>query len=141
MNHQKRSVRQTEVDAYTQHIMTNIPPEVFSTLNIVQIQAIESAISNNAPFRKHPLDLRGQLSLYFIRYYFVILIGRDRRSSSINKEERRRTKAKSVSVMMFIYALICMLAPILFIALYLIKSFLGIDIFPDQHLSDFFSSN
>lgn len=139
MGHLKSSASSKEVDAYTQHIMSNIPPEVFSTLNIVQIQAIESAISSNAPFRKHPVDLRGRLSFFFIRFYFVILVGRDRRNSSRNKEDARRAKAKSLSLATFLYALICMVAPVMFLTLYLLKTFLGIDIFPDHHLSDFFS--
>jgi len=139
MGHLKSSESSKEVDAYTQHIMSNIPTEVFSTLNIVQIQAIESAISSNAPFRKHPVDLRGRLSFFFIRFYFVILVGRDRRSFSRNKEDARRIKAKSLSLATFLYALICMVAPIMFLALYLLKTFMGIDIFPDHHLSDFFS--
>ena len=139
MGHLKSSASSKEVDAYTQHIMSNIPPEVFSTLNIVQIQAIESAISSNAPFRKHPVDLRGRLSFFFIRFSFVILVGRDRRNSSRNKEDARRAKAKSLSLATFLYALICMVAPVMFLTLYLLKTFLGIDIFPDHHLSDFFS--
>jgi len=139
LDHQKSSASQKEVDAYTQHIMSNIPPEVFSSLNIVQIQAIESAISRNAPFRKHPVDLRGRLSLFFVRFYFVILIGRDRRGFSRNKEDARRAMARSLSLATFLYALICMVAPVMFLAIYLLKTFLGIDIFPDHHLSDFFS--
>ena len=138
MGYLKSSASSKEVDAYTQHIMSNIPPEVFSTLNIVQIQAIESAISSNAPFRKHPVDLRGRLSFFFIRFYFVILVGRDRRNSSRNKEDARRAKAKSLSLATFLYALICMVAPVMFLTFYLLKTFLGIDIFPDHHLSDFF---
>ena len=126
-----------EVDAYTQHVMGNIPADVFKTLNIVQIHALEKAISTNAPYRKHPVDLRGTVSFFFIRFYFVILLGRDRRDVIRNKEEARKLQAKSISIMTFLYAVICMALPVVFLLLYIVKSWAGIDIFPDHHLSDF----
>jgi ABC-type Fe3+ transport system permease subunit len=132
--------KEKEVDAYTQHVMSNIPSEVFNTLNLLQIQAIESAIGKNAPFRKHPMDIRGTISLFFIRFYFVLLIGRDRRYTSREKEGRRRQKARSVGVIFAIYSVICIIAPIIFLILYLLKSLVGIDLFPDSHLIDMASA-
>lgn len=123
-------------DAYTQHVMSNIPNDVFRTLNVLQLQAIEEAISKNAPNHNHPVDMRGTLSLFFIRFYFVLLIGRDRRSYSRNKEMRRRQKAGSLGWAMMIYIVICAIAPVILLLLYLIKSGLGIDLFPEHHLSD-----
>lgn len=126
-------------DAYTQHVMSNIPKDVFRTLNVLQLHAIEEAISKNAPYQNHPVDMRGTLSLFFARFYFVILIGRDRRSYSRNKEMSRRQKASSLSWAVMIYSSICIIAPVIFLLLYIIKSWLGIDIFPDHHLSDLIS--
>lgn len=131
--------KEKEVDAYTQHVMSNIPPDVFNSLNLLQIQAIESAIGKNAPFRKHPMDVRGTISFFFIRFYFVLLVGRDRRYLSREKEGRRRQKARSMSIVFGIYSVICIVAPIIFLLLYLLKSLVGIDLFPDSHLIDMVS--
>ena len=51
-------MKSNKVDAYTQHTLSNIKPEVFKTLNLVQLEAIRQAISTNAPFRQHPIDIR-----------------------------------------------------------------------------------
>lgn len=137
-NTEKKPSGQREVDAYTQHVMSNIEPAVFKSLNLVQLRAIESAISRNAPFRRHPIDVRCVLPLFFIRLYAVILVGRDKRYNTRNKETSRKLYAQGLSLGAMIYILLAMTIPIAFILLYLIKSFLGIDIFPDQHLWDFF---
>ncbi|WP_075187216.1 hypothetical protein [Teredinibacter haidensis] len=126
----------TETDAYTQHVMGAIDPEVFKTLNLVQLQGIRAAICANAPFRKHPVDIRGTLPLYFLTYYFVFLMGKDRRSATRERERLRLRYMKGLGAFAFVYTFIAAAIPLLFLVLYLLKSLLGIDIFSDQHLSD-----
>lgn len=125
-----------EIDVYTEHVMSNIDPAVFSSLNLLQIQAVEIAVSSSAPFRRHGVDLRGTLRLYFAQFYFVILMGRDRRIDISNREAGRRYQAGVVSAFIMLYTLICIALPVVLLLLYGIKSWLGIDLFPDQHLSD-----
>ena len=130
-----------EIDAYTKHVMTNIDPATFSSLNLLQIRAIETAISSNAPFHRHSIDLRGSIRLFFARFYFVILCGRDNRSAVRNREDNRRRQVGVVSFLMLFYTFVCMLVPVLLLILYVLKSLAGIDIFPDQHLSDILGFN
>lgn len=132
--------KKNKVDAYTQNVMNSIEPTVFKTLNLVQLEAIRQSVSANAPFRKHSIDIRGSIPLYITKFYFVFLIGKDRRSSTREKEIHRKEIAKGVSILGFIYIILTLSIPILFIFLYALKSFLGIDIFPDRHLNDLFDT-
>ncbi len=65
-------------------------------------------------------------------------MGRDRREDTQRVETERRYKASMLGAAI---AFIIITSPVIifvFVALYLMKSALGIDIFPHQHLSDFF---
>lgn len=128
-----------DVDAYTQHVMSRIEPDVFKTLNIIQLQAIQTAISTNSPFRQHALDIRGTLPLYFSKLYFVILMGRDRRTATRLKESVRRKTMRGVSLIMFLYIILAAGTPLILILLYGLKVLAGIDVFPDFHLSSLFN--
>lgn len=89
---------------------------------------------------KHSLDLRFRVPLYFRQYYFVLVGGRDRRSSTLAAEIARLNRyPKSIRRVVFFAASgVLLLSSLiaLFVLLYLIKSFMGIDIFGGFHLSD-----
>lgn len=129
-----------DIDVYTQHVMSNISPEVFSSLNLVQIQAIEQALGRSAPFKRHPIDLRLTINLYFIRFYFVFLLGRDRRSRVRQIEQKRLFKASGISLISSLYLLFCLSLPLILFLLYAFKSWLGIDLIPNLHLQDLWQS-
>ena len=123
-------------DPFTLHILGNIDKSVFLTLNVLQIEAIKHAISASTRMKKHPVDCRITLPLFFMRFYFVLLAGRDRRSETRNKEDARRKKTGAMSIFFAIYVSACTCIPLFFAVFYIAKSWLGIDILPDQHLSD-----
>ncbi|MBA55603.1 MAG: hypothetical protein CMK89_14205 [Pseudomonadales bacterium] len=123
-------------DAFTHHVYQQIDPAVRATLTPSQVTAIENAIRASRPYQKHPVDLRGTFPLYFMRLYFVLLMGRDKRSQTRNKEEKRRRKAAWGSALISVYVIMSMLTPVVFFALYLTKSVAGIDLFTEFHLSD-----
>jgi len=125
-----------EIDAYTQHVMSKIDAEVFSSLNLVQLAAIREAISANAPFRKHPVDIRGTIPLYFFKFYFVFLLGKDRRFSTREKETLRRQAAGSMSLIVFLYTAFCVAIPAVLVTLYGLKTLMGVDVFEGFHLGD-----
>jgi hypothetical protein len=131
-------MKSNKVDAYTQHTLSNIKPEVFKTLNLVQLEAIRQAISANAPFRQHPIDIRIALPLFFVKFYLVFLVGQDRRSDTRARESLRRTAVRGMTFILILYGLVALSIPLIFLMLYALKSLMGIDIFPDQHLRDFF---
>lgn len=126
-------------DPFTHHVYNQIDPSVRATFTPSQVTAIENAIRASRPYQKHPVDLRGTFPLYFIRIYFVLLIGRDKRTQTRNKEEKRRKKTAIGSALISFYILISMLIPVFLFLLYLIKTLLGVDFFPDAHLGDLIS--
>jgi len=123
-------------DAFTHHVYQSIDSDVRATLTPRQVHAIETAIRANKPFQKHPVDLRGTFPLFFMRLYFVILMGRDKREPTKNKEANRRKRAALSSAVLSVYILICMFIPIGFLALYILKSFIGIDLIEGVHLNE-----
>ncbi len=123
-------------DAFTLHVYNSISDSVRATLTPAQTHAIETAIRANKPYQKHPIDLRGAFPLFFARFYFVFLMGRDRRQPVKEKEAARRKSTAFGSALVSLYLLACMLLPVVGLALYAIKSFLGIDLFESMHLSD-----
>ncbi|UAY91186.1 hypothetical protein KSL88_17010 [Pectobacterium polaris] len=91
--------------------------------------AVEQAVLSITASSMHWVDVRKSFPLFNKRYYFVFLFGLD---------HRKRPRKESTLSRILLTALIlltgfsCMLAALLM--LYMIKSALGIDIFPHFHL-------
>jgi hypothetical protein len=87
------------------------------------------------------VDVRIQIPLYWTHYYLIFLLGKDLRSDVqqilVNRRQRTSRAAQIAFVAVLTWLLIAGLIVSAFMALYLIKSALGIDIFSDKHLSDF----
>ncbi len=79
-----------ENDAFTQYVMTHIEPKVYASLTTEQIYAIRKAVFQCRPAKKHLINLRGFIPLIFARYYFVFLLGRDRRHEKQQVDIDRR---------------------------------------------------
>jgi len=123
-------------DAFTHHVYESIDADVRATLIPTQVHAIETAIRANKPYQKHPVDLRGVIPLFFMRMYFVLLMGRDKRQPIRDKEALRRHKTALGSALFSVYVMLCMLLPVGFLALYVFKSLMGIDLIEGIHLKD-----
>ncbi len=123
-------------DAFTHHVYESIDANVRATLTPTQVHAIETAIRANKPYQKHPFDFRGVIPLFFFRMYFVLLMGRDKRKPTRDKEAHRRHKTALGSALLSVYVMLCMLLPIGFLALYVLKSLMGIDLIEGVHLSE-----
>jgi len=124
------------MDPFTYHVMERIDPKVRASLTPTQLSAIKEAISASRPLKKHPIDIRGIIPVFFVRYYFVFLSGRDRRSSTRRIEKKRQwLTSLSGALMLFILG-VAPLILILVLLLYLIKCTFGINIMPETHLKD-----
>jgi hypothetical protein len=84
--------------------------------------------------RKHPFDLRFSLPLFFKRYYFVLLMGKDKRSEKellgpMDVEQRHQSPAAKVAFfsVIFIWALLGFLG-LTVATLYVVKSIAGINL-------------
>lgn len=127
---------QDSMHPYTLALIKNIDPKVRDSLTPNQLSAIIDAAQASRNEAKHPVDLRGVIPLFFAKYYFVLLMGRDRRSSS-RKEEKRRWEWTSLFLWsIFILLISSPFLILLLILLYFLKSSLGLDVFPDEHVHD-----
>jgi len=128
-------------DPYTDSVINHMPDEIRASFSTQQIQALQQALSKSHQQSRHLLDVRMLIPLYWTRFYLVIFMGRDRRSHVQDILIHRRQSSSRTAQIGFIalaaWFLITGLAVSGFITFYLIKSALGIDIFPDKHLGDF----
>jgi hypothetical protein len=125
-----------EVDPFTDNIIRRIDPKIRDTLSTTQVTAIIAAIRN--PEKIRPIDIRGIIPLYFARYFFVLLIGRDKRAVMEREEHMRRQKASWLGGILFALLVSLPFLLLLFVFLYLLKYFAGVDIVPDFHLWEIF---
>jgi hypothetical protein len=86
--------------------------------------------------RKHRVDIRGTIPLFFRRYYFVFLIGRDTRQETKVIEAERRYKARRINNIISATILLFPFVILFLLLLYYLKSALGINIMPVLHLGD-----
>ncbi len=83
---------------------------------------------------RHAIDRRGRIALYFVSYYYVFLLGRDRRESQRKVEQQRRFGAALLGNTFFVMVVLSPIILLLLAVLYLLKMYLGIDLFPNFHL-------
>jgi len=126
-----------EKDTFTFHVMRRIPDEVRSALTEEQLGAFRKAVYESRPGQGHALDARINFPLFFAKFYLVLQLGRDRRSSTRNAEDQRRRAANHIFDRVVLGILIFNVVQIAFLILYALKSFLGINLFPHDHLIDF----
>jgi len=126
------------LNGYTRHVLSRLEPEVLASLTEHQFSAIRHAIDEARPISRHPIDIRGVIPLVFVRFYFVVLAGRDRRDGTRVRERRLRDTLSSVVGALVLGAVILLpIAAVLLMIAYGIKSFLGIDLDPTHHMRDF----
>lgn len=131
------SLDDPDLDRYTRFVLGHVDEDVRRSLTPQQFESIRQAIDATKPLSKHPLDIRGVIPLFFARYYFVILGGRDKRKNQGDKEfDRRRNTASALSAIMLTIILLIPLSAMAILLLYGLKSFLGIDVMPDSHFGD-----
>lgn len=124
-------------DPFTTFVMARIPDDVRQSLNTEQYEAIRKAIFQSRPGQGHALDVRFTVPLGFMRGYVVLQLGRDKRHGKrrdLRGERSFLTRAfDRFAALILAY---CAIAAVL-VALYAIKSLLGINLFADRHLLDF----
>ncbi len=125
-------------DAFTCHILENIDASILDSFSSSQLLAIKDAIRSGQSGKKHPIDFRGVFNFFFVRYYFVILMGRDWRVSTQELEFERRRSVALFGNIIFLILVISPLILLVFFAIYLVKVGLGIDLFPGQHTAGIF---
>ena len=132
-------------EVYADFTMSRIDLSVRETMTPIQLQAVRDALLANQPFKKHSIDIRGTIPLFFASFYFVLLAGRDRRRKTVDKEKNRAFEGKlsfsyvlSLLLLSFIGALIWIA---ILLVVYWVKNELGIDVFSGRHFIEFFQSD
>ena len=129
----------TSTDAFTEHVLRRIAPEVRASLSPGQSEAIADAIRSSQSQKQHPIDIRGFFPLFFARYYFVFFMGRDQRRTTRAIETERRQKVALAGKVLFFISVFSPFILLIFLFLYVLKSVLGIDIFPNRHFWEILS--
>lgn len=117
---------ESERDSFAKGLKERLPPDLKDSFSSEQLDALKIAFGARR-WGKHPVDLRGTLNLLGWRYYYVLLIGRNKRE--LTRNERRLSRlgtALGVFAFLFFSALVGLLM------LYLAKSALGIDLLPNH---------
>lgn len=111
-------------DASLVKLLERMPKDVQESFSEEQLANLKLAISARA-WGSHAIDVRSTIKFFRYRYYYVFVAGRNRRELS-RREKRIALLMQAAIATSFIT--VCSLLGIL--VLYLVKSALGIDIFP-----------
>jgi hypothetical protein len=126
-------------EAAIQRLLERMPEDVAESFSDLQLIHIKTAIGARN-WGQHALDLRGTLTFPFFRwhYYYVLLFGRNRRHLS-HREQKISKVISAIIILTFLTGIISLGL----LSLYLIKSYAGIDLFPNVSLGiwDYFRDN
>jgi hypothetical protein len=112
-------------DPFIAGLKERLPEELRESFTEEQLEALKLAFGTRS-WGKHSVDLRGTVKFWHRRYYFVFLAGRNyRQLSRLEQELSLLGKATVLAVILLACGLVGL------VLLYLLKSALGIDIFPD----------
>lgn len=84
--------------------------------------------------RRFLVEWRGVFSLYFAKFFFVVLVGKDTRTATQELTRKRIRKARLLGNLTFFLVVGLPWLLLLAIGLYFVKQMLGIDIFPGLHM-------
>ena len=108
------------------NLLSRMPEEVANSFTDEQLSHLLTAVGSRS-WGKHKMDFRGTFKLPFYRwrFYYVLLAGRNYRELS------RKEKRISILITAIVSSLFLLFSATLgLLVLYLIKSALGIDLFP-----------
>ena len=63
--------------AFTDFVLNKISSEVRNSLTAKQLNEIENSFAAGSPLKKHPIDIRGIIPLFFAKFYFVFYFSAD----------------------------------------------------------------
>lgn len=115
-------------DPFVNGLKDRLPDDLKESFTQEQLSALKIAFGARK-WGQHPIDLRGTLKLWRWRYYFVVLAGRNKRDLSRREQDLSRIATAFAVAAFLVFATLLGL-----IVLYLTKSALGIDIFPNYSL-------
>ena len=112
-------------DSFINGLKERLPDDLKDSFTQEQLAALKIAFGARK-WGQHPIDLRGTLKFWRWRYYYVLLAGRNKRDLSRREQDLSRIATAFAVASFLLFATLLGL-----VVLYLIKSALGIDIFPN----------
>jgi hypothetical protein len=126
-------LRETDYEARTpEHYINAIAPEVLASLDETQLASVKSALAAAIPQPSLKLvDFRFVVDLIFSRFYIVILVGKDRRKRNRKYIPEHFSKVGNIiAAIVLLLTMNVFISVVLFLFAYLLKSAVGIDLFP-----------
>lgn len=111
-------------DASLQPLLARMPPELRKSFSEEQLAYLKLALGARS-WGRHAIDWRGTLKLWRHRYYFVLLLGRNRRE--LSRGERQIGLFLQALYLLIFFFFSTVLGAL---ALYLLKSAAGVDLIP-----------
>lgn len=114
------------------YYMNQISVQILEKLSVEERENIYSVIQTAIP-RSTPklIDLRFVIDIVFARYFVVLMVGRDIRKQQRHYQVSGITKIANVIVaILLVIAMSLLISSVTILVIYLIKSALGIDLFP-----------
>lgn len=105
--------------------LSKIPKTIRDSFNQQQLNALQKSLSETT-WKKHPIDLRSSISFFSYQYYYVFIAGREQRQMT-----RQEIRFKRLMFLSFLTLFIIFSTLLGLFVIYLIKSAVGIDIFPN----------
>jgi len=112
-------------DASLVKLLERMPKDVQQSFTEDQLSSLKLAIGART-WGSHAVDVRSTVRFFRYRYYYVFIAGRNRREVS----QREKLVALYIQVM-FVTGFVLVCSAFAILILYLVKSALGIDIFPN----------
>lgn len=123
---------------YLTDYLARVPAELLAGFSEQQQQVIQSIVISAIP-KPAPkiVDLRFTINLLFSRFYIVLFVGKDRRRSRRRHVPAGVSRIGNIIVAIFLLVGANLCASFfIFMALYLLKSWVGINVFKELHLID-----
>jgi hypothetical protein len=115
-------------DPFIIGLKQRLPEELRESFTDEQLTGLRSAFATRS-WGRHKVDWRGTFSLWNNQYYFVLVGGRNKRNLSRGQRNLSlAAKASAITMFLLFSVLLGM------VALYLLKSALGINLLPNHSL-------
>lgn len=115
---------------HVKQLLSKMDPEIAASFTYKQRKALQKSISTR-DFRNHTIDIRPTLALPFLPWsFYIVFLG------GINKRSLTPTERFSAALVFIaaIFVVGAIILGLIFVILYLLKSWLGIDIFPNESM-------
>ncbi len=135
-SHERKGDHPTK-EKYDEYYYSMLNSDIEKTFTHEQREEVKAVFKRIARVpSKKIIDFR--TSFWLIKWlYIVVFIGVDRRRKQRGNYEDKASIIRLALKMLVYLVLFVLLLVLIFLALYLLKSALGIDLFPDKHLTDF----